>query len=576
MKRLLAILLLLPALAFGQAKSVSILSFGADNTGATDVSTALNNAVTWVAGGQVVVPPGKYLLNGTATIALANVEIECQGSPAGSNYGPGGTYGTNGAVFLLTSTSVQPFTVGNAVRITDCNFFWPNQTQCAIAPTAYPPLFTEPLGSNMSNFDLVRDRIIDAYDVIDQASLANSDAIGNISMTDTYGYAIRYWFSVGNVPETVTVKGMSADWNLYQNVANAGNQCLTKWTAANGAFLHVYGNGNGTTTTSSVNIAGFTFDGAVFATNKFLWVDSTGSLTESHATGILDTVPHVIQVDTGGCFASIYLNMVYVNISQFANGGTDNGTAFALNSPASSGCTETNIDIGGSFNTAQGDVIDVNGNPVKAINLHLGGFGTYANTSTAGTYYFANINAPNAQFTAIGNHVEPANPSTSKHGFNIQACSQCVIAGSSFLGVHNPIILGSSTVPVVGTGNISGGSIPTGSSAIVGTGYYAHQLLNGNTWADVPLPTCSSCGSGPSCSVASGISSDIAGQINVGGGSVTACTLNFANAWTNYPKCMFNSGNGPTWFSGGSLTSAITINNASSMGGGFIEYTCQP
>jgi len=436
MKRFVLVLLLFPLIASAQQGSnVSLLTFGADPTGTNDVAAAFNNAAA-AGASHITVPPGKYLLNGAGTVALNNIEIDCLGSAAGANYGPGGVYGSNGATFLLTSTSVQPFTVANAVRIKNCNFYWPNQTGRSPTPIAYPPLFTEPSGTQLANFELIGDRIIDAYDVLDASNV--NDSMGGIQLVDTVGYAIRYWFSVANVQETWTIAGMAADWNLYQNVANAGSQYLVKWTAANGAFIHVFGNGNGSTTTSTVSVGGLVFSGSVFAYNKLVWVDGTGAFNESTLSGIADSVPRVLEVDAGGCFAQVSINMLYWS-NQYLGGGVDNAPVFSFGAPASSGCTDTGIDIGGSLIQAQGDVLDVSGPLFKTINLHLGGNGQYAQSSTRGTYYFANINSANSIFTATGNFIQPLAPGSTKRGFNIQRCYQCVISNNTFSGVYNPI-----------------------------------------------------------------------------------------------------------------------------------------
>src|ERR1700678_2936340 len=110
MKPLLcALFLLLPTLGLCHASnSVSLLTFGADPTGHDDAAPAFNRALA--AAKHIIVPPGQYLLAGAATVALANVDIECQGPPVSANTPP--AYGSVGATFLLTSTTVQPFTVG--------------------------------------------------------------------------------------------------------------------------------------------------------------------------------------------------------------------------------------------------------------------------------------------------------------------------------------------------------------------------------------------------------------------------------------------------------------------------------
>jgi hypothetical protein len=565
MKPLLcALFLLLPTLGLCQASNtVSLLTFGADPTGHDDAAAAFNRALA--AAKHIIVPPGQYLLAGAATVALANVDIECQGPPVSANAPP--AYGSAGATFLLTSTTVQPFTVGMGVRIRNCNFFWPNQTGTIATPIVYPPLFTEVPGTQLGNFDLIGDRIIDAYDVLDAAN--STDAMGAITLTDTLGYAIHYWFSLANVPETITIKGMIADWNLYQGVASKGKQYLVRWTAANGTFLHVFGNGNGRTTASTVNVAGLVFSGTVFAYNKYVWVDSTGFLNESHFSGIVDAVPRILQVDAGGCIANVKFDALYYSY-QWLGAGVDHYPAFSVIDPATTGCLVTGLDIGGQLTAAQGDVLDLTGSAIKTVALHLTGNGSYAGSSTAGTYYFADINAVNAVLTATDMFIQPATSGKTKQGFHIQNCYECVIGGNAFNGVYNPISISAATIPVVGSGNISVASPP--GSSIAGTGIYAHQLLQGNSWDLLTTPTLGNCGTTSSVT-----GNDLAGVIQIGGGTVGACSLTFANAFSRAPKCSFNLAGMPAYLYISAInSSSVTITSSSPMTGAQVYYGCQP
>lgn len=553
-------------------RTTSILTWGADPTGVADVSAALNKAVA--KNGTIIVPPGQYLLNGTATVALNNIDIECQGTTPNAN----ANYGTSGATFLLTSTTTQPFTIGSGVRIQGCNFYWPNQTGATVNPIVYPPLFTEPAGQNMANFDCDHCRIVNAYDFLDQSSCANTDAIGNLSLNDTYGYAIRYWLSICNMPETSTIKGMSADWNLFQNNANQGpNYYLVKWTAANGAFLHVFGNGNGTTTTSTVLVTGLVMDGAVFAYNKFIWVDSTGALGESLFHAIVDAVPRVLQVDSGGTAADVRLEGAFYsfqwNPPSGGAGGADNATEFTLNSPASGfNGTTGRIEVEGQNSTSQGDVMDITGAYISSIRLSLHGNGVFARTTTPGTYYFANVNSSSAQFEAIGNYLQPLTSGSTSRGFLLTNCYQCSIIGNQFNGVYNPIAIGGAGVPVVAHGNLSLAS-PGGSNAVVGTGTFAHLALipGANYWDTVIAPTASACGTTPAVN---GGSTDMSGSINIGTGTVTSCTLLFNQAFSIGPKCLATTTAGAAWT--GSVSGSQVVFNFPNAGAGALWYTCVP
>lgn len=85
-------------------------------------------------------------------------------------------------------------------------------------------------------------------------------------------------------------------------------------------------------------------------------------------------------------------------------------------------------------------------------------------------------------------------------------------------------------------------------------------------------PTISSCGSTPNGSV---VGDDNRGTITIGGGSVTSCTLTFANTWGAIPVCVItdNSTTIPGDISSISATAFTTSFNLS-LGGGTVWYQC--
>lgn len=562
----------------GPLGAVSLMkpSFGAKGDGSADVAAALNAAIGAAqANGKstaiVSVPPGQYLLDGSGgTVALNHVTLECAGQPADADavIGTGiGALGYQGATFWLTSTTVKPFTVGLGVKVRGCNFYWPNQQGASATPTAYPPLFSEVCGNQAGNVDFIDDRIINAYDFFDQCSAA--DSIGNIHLRGTYGYAIRYWLSLANVQETMTVSGMAADWNLFQNVANTGNQYLVKWTAANGAFLHVFGNGNGTVA-STVSVGGLDIDADVFATGKLVWVDGTGALGETVVRGIADAVPHVLEVDSGGCVASATLDALYFAY-QWDGGGTDNAPAFSINSSVT-GCTDF-ANIGGQLVQAQGDVLDLTGSAIKTVVLALRGGGQYAKTSTAGTYYFANVNGANVIFDALGDHIEPATTGSGYRGYLFQSCYSCTVNGNSFNGVYNPIDTTglSSTQLAAAAGNVARA---TASPTAVG-GTFAHRMMasGGNRWDVLPNPVVSACGTSP---VTNLMMNDVRGGFTVGSGTATSCTLTFGATWVAQPVCEATSSLGPLYPTSLTTSGIVwSLPAAANMAGAQIYYECQ-
>jgi hypothetical protein len=555
-----------------------IREWGVATGGSTDISAAFNAAVTAAQSklgfNAISLPYGQYLLNGTGTVALAHVKIVCNATTPDAIATASGTgvgaVGYQGAVFWMTSTSVQPFTVGAGVHIEDCGFYWPNQQGAGATPTSYPPLFTEPSASGIANFDCVRCRVINAYDFIGQTD--STKTYGNIHLTDTYGYAIRYWLSLANTPETITISGMVADWNLFQNVANVGNQYLVKWTAANGAFLHVFGNGNGSTTTSSVMVAGLAMtNSSVFAYQRGIWVENTGFFQESTLSNIIwDAVAQPLRVDAGGCVANVRMGGQYFAYT-WLGGGTDNATAFSIGAPASSGCTDS-IDIAGRLEQAQGDVLDVSGAHIKDVRLSLAsGTTDYASTTTPGTYYFANVNAADAIVDVFGTHVEPAGtPGTSKRGFLFSAATSVTLTGNSFNGVYNPVDMTGISGQPMGAGNAA---ISTSSPAsLVGAGPNVHRLLPSNYWDLPPQPTATACGG---TTTTTSRSTDLRGAVAVGATPTTSCEITFAGTFGANPFCQATSAVAAMYVSGLSTTQVIfSTQGGTALAGSAIYYRC--
>lgn len=98
-------------------------------------------------------------------------------------------------------------------------------------------------------------------------------------------------------------------------------------------------------------------------------------------------------------------------------------------------------------------------------------------------------------------------------------------------------------------------------------------LGNGHLETTGTTPSVASCGSIPNGSV---VGNDNTGIITVGGGVVTACTLNFAFNWTNTPSCNVTDSSASV---GAAVTSAsissITVGLSATLGGGTIYYNCR-
>lgn len=83
-------------------------------------------------------------------------------------------------------------------------------------------------------------------------------------------------------------------------------------------------------------------------------------------------------------------------------------------------------------------------------------------------------------------------------------------------------------------------------------------------------PSMGTCGSSPSVD-----GTDFSGVITVGGGVVTACTLNFTYPFARAPVCVASDNSTTVAVSLGTIsTTAVTFNTPSTLGGGLIYYIC--
>jgi hypothetical protein len=126
-------------------------------------------------------------------------------------------------------------------------------------------------------------------------------------------------------------------------------------------------------------------------------------------------------------------------------------------------------------------------------------------------------------------------------------------------------LLSVSSTPAVAQSDFLLNISSTSGAMALGVQNNSHVVSSGTT------PSVSSCGTGSPAVVGT----DMAGTITVGGGSVTACTLNFANPYANPPVCVeSDNSTTPTADITSISTTAVTFGFSASLGGGTIWYIC--
>lgn len=230
-------------------KGVDLVRAGADPTGVTDCTSILIAAIAQakVNGSfAVVIPRGKFLVN-TGAIDLANVAIIGNGVQESST-----PYSDAGSVFLLTSTTTSPFTLGRGVTIQGMSFFYPNQTDAVTPPTVYPPLFT---GTYVTQFKFLDNTVVNAYQFLKITT--GSVGVGDCVISRNRIYAIdRTFWLLNGAPEVLTVTENLFSWGVYEDVVNAGpNYYLRNYTAGSGEFFRIDVSGGSYTSVDGLDFA---------------------------------------------------------------------------------------------------------------------------------------------------------------------------------------------------------------------------------------------------------------------------------------------------------------------------------
>jgi hypothetical protein len=357
-----------------QSKQDVATGLAADSVTSDDV--ALKAAVDACAakGGRLILPPGKILLTGAATINLQSCTLQGSGFPAGST-----TTASLGTTILLTSTSVKPFIVGKNWSVVGVNFYWPNQLD---GLTVYPPLFSDDGLNEVSRAYIDKVVIVNAYDAFKQTTSAIS--WGDLTITNSEIYAVHDRLSISNTGGSFVLSNLLDGPGAWFSMCPACKASGGNNAAANNRWLHV--TAGPAVTISTVNI------------NTFAWrygilIDAGGNLANSVMNFNFDGMGTLVDASSGGNYA-VQNKLTGYNsncgiISYATNPPTGTGNTPCFNMGGNSSLTLDNFTGG----TAQGSYILASGGIVKVLNSNLGGIGLIADGSD---YYMIHVTAGTA------------------------------------------------------------------------------------------------------------------------------------------------------------------------------------
>jgi hypothetical protein len=261
-------------------------NLAADGVTSDDVALAKAAAACDAAGTRLVLPAGKILLTGAATVVLNHCAVQGVGAPAGDN---SGNYGTT---ILLTSETVPPFQLETGWKISGINFYWPNQTT---GRTPYPPLFSDGGKGKGFNHGVINNIVIvNAYDGLTTTPGGGS---GDVKISNSTMWAYHHLFNLTNTGDSWALSNNRFTPGPLLNICSFAAACEAAINDANhvNALFHI--------------TAGGTVTLVVHSTETFSWrygilIDSGALLGASIFEVAWDGMGTLIDSSSGGLYAS--------------------------------------------------------------------------------------------------------------------------------------------------------------------------------------------------------------------------------------------------------------------------------
>jgi hypothetical protein len=435
-------------------------NLAADGVTSDDLALARAAAACDAAGTRLVLPAGRILLTGAATIVLNHCAMEGVGAPAGDKTGD---YGTT---ILLTSESVPPFRLETGWQISGINFYWPHQET---GRTPYPPLFSDGGKGRGFNHGVIDNiAIVNAYDGMTTTPEGGS---GDVKITNSTMWAYHHLFNLTNTGDSWALSNNRFTPGPLLNTCSFSESCEAAINEANhvNALFHITAG------------AGVTL--VVHSTETFSWrygilIDSGALLGGSIFDVAWDGMGTLIDSSSGGLYAfqnNFTGSMSQCNVVVYGGTPTEATPCFNLGLGLGSGLFIYDFRTDGSLGSW---LLGAGNNTVEMNNVSIASIG---GVNDGRDYYIVDFRRATNSLVVRNSQLRGLHSNSHVHGINIgtNTMGSTIVQNCVFNSLHDSII-GTTNNRALVTGNTSFNTNSSGKSVdLQGTG---RMVYEGNFW----------------------------------------------------------------------------------------------
>ena len=431
----------------------------ADGITSDDVALARAAEFCDSVGTKLVLPAGKILLTGAATIRLNHCSMVGVGAPAGDHTK---AYGTT---ILLTSETTPPFQLETGWEISGINFYWPHQTTGKVV---YPPLFSDGGKGHGFNHGVIDNIvIINAYDGMTTTPGGGS---GDVKIANSTMWAYHHLFNLTNTGDSWAFSNDRFTPGPLLNICRFSEPCETAINEANysNAIFHIMAGGGVTLVVSSAE---------TFFWRYGILIDSGGLLGGSIFDVAWDGMGTLIDSSSGGLYA--FQNNFTGSMSECGiavyGGHSPTGNTPCFDLGAGSGLFIHDFRTDGSV----GDwLVGAGGNTVEMNNVSIAQIG---GANDGSDYYLVRFAEPTNTLIMRNSQLSGHASDSHVHGIDIgtNTMGKTIIQNCEF-NSFNDSIAGTTNNRVMLTGDTSFNTYKPGQSVdLRGTG---GMVYAGNYW----------------------------------------------------------------------------------------------